>query len=184
MPGKYRPGHEFDEDDQRHDWEDYHGEKFARTYAVAERLDGWARDHGRDLSQLALAWPTAHPAVASSIVGIRTPDQARLNARAGDWTLTPSDLQEIDEIQGGLRLHFYHGPDREYYGFRDEGDPEYTGLGRGSVTLAPTATPSTRYLAVPGTFTSTPGPIRRAGSGWTPWTPRAEPRRPEWPASC
>ena len=127
LAGKYRPGHKFDEDDQRHDWEHYHGDSFARTCAVAERMDGWARDHGRDLSQLALAWPTAHPAVASSIVGIRTPEQARLNARAGDWTLTPSDLEEIDEIQGGLRLHFYHGPDREYYGFRDEGDPEYTG---------------------------------------------------------
>jgi aryl-alcohol dehydrogenase-like predicted oxidoreductase len=128
LAGKYRPGHEFDEDDQRHDWEDYHGEKFARTYAVAHGLDAWARDHGRDLAQLALAWPVAHPAVTSSIVGIRTPEQARLNARAGDWTLTPSDLEEIDEIQGGLRLHFYHGPDREYYGFRDEGDPEYAGL--------------------------------------------------------
>ena len=128
LAGKYRPGHEFDEDDQRHDWEDYHGEKFARTYAVAQGLDAWARDHGRDLAQLALAWPVAHPAVTSSIVGIRTPEQARMNARAGDWTLTPSDLEEIDEIQGGLRLHFYHGPDREYYGFRDEGDPEYAGL--------------------------------------------------------
>ena len=127
LAGKYRPGHEFDEDDQRHDWEYYHGEKFARTYAVAERLDSWARDHGRDLAQLALAWPVAHPAVASSIVGIRTPEQARMNARAGDWTLTTTDLEEIDEIQGELRLHFYHGPDKEYYGFRDPGDPEYAG---------------------------------------------------------
>lgn len=127
LAGKYRPGHRFDEDDQRHDWEDYQGEKFARTYKVGQRLDAWARDHGRDLAQLALAWPVAHPAVTSSIVGIRTPDQARMNARAGDWTLQPSDLEEIDEIQGGLRLHFYHGPEREYYGFRDKGDPEYAG---------------------------------------------------------
>lgn len=127
LAGKYRPGHRFDEDDQRHDWEHYHGKSFARTYAIAQRLDAWARDHGRDLAQLAVAWPTARPAVTSSIVGIRTPEQARMNARAGDWALTPSDLEEIDEIQEGLRLHFYHGPDREYYGFRDHGDPEYAG---------------------------------------------------------
>lgn len=127
LAGKYKPGHQFDEDDQRHDWEDYQGEKFARTYKVAQRLDAWARDHGRDLAQLAVAWPVAHTAVTSSIVGIRTPEQVRMNARAGDWMLTPGDLEEIDEIQGGLRLHYYHGPEREYYGFRDKGDPEYAG---------------------------------------------------------
>ena len=132
LAGKYRPGHRFDEDDQRHDWEEYQGGKFARTYAVARRLDAWARDHGRDLAQLAVAWPVAHPAVTSSIVGIRTPEQIRMNARAGSWTLTSSDLEEIDEIQGGLRLHYYHGPEREYYGFRDKGDPEYAGLAEGS----------------------------------------------------
>jgi aryl-alcohol dehydrogenase-like predicted oxidoreductase len=127
LAGKYRPGHTFDADDQRHDWEHYAGAGFETTYAVSERLGEWARDHGRDLVQLALAWPTAHPAVTSSIVGIRTPEQAQHAARAGDWVITEIHLKEIDEVQGDLRLKFYFGPEARYFGHRDDGDPEYQG---------------------------------------------------------
>ena len=123
LAGKYRPGHEFPKDDQRHHWGYYHGDDFERIFVVAERLKEWAIDQGHDLLQLALAWPLAHPAVTSSIVGIRTPEQAHRNAAAGDWELSPRDLEEIEEIQGDLRLHFYQGPDVDYHGHRDRGDP-------------------------------------------------------------
>lgn len=123
LAGKYRPGHEFDKDDQRHDWGYYHGDDFDRIFAVAEQLKEWAFDHDHDLFQLALAWPLAHPSMTSSIVGVRTPEQAQRNGAAGDWELTTKDLAEIEEIQGDLRLHYYHGPDKEYHGHRDEGDP-------------------------------------------------------------
>jgi aryl-alcohol dehydrogenase-like predicted oxidoreductase len=106
LGGRYRPGQEFPPDDERHYWPQFHGEAFERTFKVTERLKQWAADHGRDIVQLAIAWPLAHPAVTSSIAGARTPEQARHNALAGDWTLTPRDLEEIDQIQGDLRLHF------------------------------------------------------------------------------
>jgi diketogulonate reductase-like aldo/keto reductase len=61
--------------------------------------------------------------VTASIVGIRTPEQAQRNAAAGDWDLSPKDLEEIEEIQGDLRLHYYFGPDKNYHGHRDKGDP-------------------------------------------------------------
>jgi aryl-alcohol dehydrogenase-like predicted oxidoreductase len=127
LAGKYRPGHTFDADDQRHDWEHYSGPGFEATYAVSEKLGEWAQDHGRDLVQLALAWPTAQPAVTSSIVGIRTPEQAQHVARAADWEISETELKEIDEIQGDLRLKYYFGPEAQYYGHRDPGDPEYQG---------------------------------------------------------
>ena len=56
--------------------------------------------------QLAVAWPVANPAVTSSIVGAKTPEQVWHNAMAGDWALTEQDIKEIDEIQGDLRLIF------------------------------------------------------------------------------
>ena len=115
LGGRYRPGQEFPPDDERHYWAQFHGESFERTFKVTERLKQWAADHGRDIVQLGIAWPLAHPAVTSSIVGARTPQQARHNARAGDWALTPQDLAEINEIQGELRLHFIlptHSPAR------------------------------------------------------------------------
>ena len=127
LAAKYRPGHTFGADDQRHDWDHYSGPGFEATYTVSKKLDEWAQDHGRDLVQLALAWPTAHAAVTSSIVGIRTPEQAQHAARAGDWEISETELKEIDEIQGDLRLKFYFGPEAQYYGHRDQGDPEYQG---------------------------------------------------------
>ena len=127
LAAKYRPGHTFGADDQRHGWDHYSGPGFEATYTVSKKLDEWAQDHGRDLVQLALAWPTAHAAVTSSIVGIRTPEQAQHAARAGDWEISETELKEIDEIQGDLRLKFYFGPEAQYYGHRDQGDPEYQG---------------------------------------------------------
>ena len=106
LGGRYRPGQEFPPDDERHYWPQFHGELFERTFKVTERLKEWATDQGRDIVQLAIAWPLAHPAVTSSIAGARTTEQARHNAMAGDWLLSPGDLEEIDEIQGALRLDF------------------------------------------------------------------------------
>lgn len=106
LGGRYRPGQEFQPDDERHRWPQFQGESFERTFEVAERLKGWAVDQGRDIVQLAIAWPLANPAVTSSIVGCRTPEQARHNAKAADWRLTAAELQEIDDLQGDLRLSF------------------------------------------------------------------------------
>lgn len=104
LAGKYKPGHEFPPDDERHYWPHFKGELFERIYAVTEHLKDWARGKGRDIVQLAIAWPLSNPAVTSSIVGGRTPQQVAHDAQAADWILTDSDLKEIDEIQGDLRL--------------------------------------------------------------------------------
>ena len=104
LGGRYRPGHKFPEDDERHKWPFFQEDSFKHTFQVTERLKEWAGDHGRDIVQLAIAWPTAHPAVTSSIVGAKSPEQVRHNALAADWVLTPGELSEIDDIQGDLRL--------------------------------------------------------------------------------
>ena len=104
LASKYKPGHVFPPDDERRHWPHFQGELFERIYAVTENLKEWAQDHGRDIVQLAIAWPLANPAVTSSIVGGRTVEQVLHDAQAGDWVLTDDDLREIDEIQGDLRL--------------------------------------------------------------------------------
>ena len=105
LTGRYRPGHRFPADDQRGSTSNFSGEAFSRIFEVTERLKGWAADHGRDLVQLAIAWAIASPAVTSAIVGAKTPEQVRHNAKAADWRLSQKDLGEIDEIQGDLRLY-------------------------------------------------------------------------------
>ena len=104
LSGRYRPGHRFPPDDQRSKSRYFAGENFRSVFEVTQRLREWAEDHGRDLVQLAIAWSLAHPAITSAIVGAKTPEQVRHNAKAADWRLSQKDLVEIDEIQGGLRL--------------------------------------------------------------------------------
>ena len=106
LTGRYRPGHRFEPGDIRSEdrirvWQ---GENFERIYAVTERLREWATDHGRDIIQLAIAWTLANPAVTSSLVGARSPEQVYHNVKAADWRLTDAELAEIDQIQGDLRL--------------------------------------------------------------------------------
>ena len=109
LTGLYRPGDHFPVGDSY--WAAkffpgfFQGDQFTRTFGVTERLKGWASDHGRDLVQLAIAWTLAHPAVTSSIVGANTPEQVIHNAKAADWRLTESEMQEIEGLQGDLRLH-------------------------------------------------------------------------------
>ena len=103
LTGRYRPGHEFPPDDERHGRAGF----FTFLEEVVEVIDGlaaWADDHGRDLVQLAIAWVLAQPAVTSAIVGAKSPEQVRHNAMAADWSMSEADLKEIDEIQGELRV--------------------------------------------------------------------------------
>ncbi len=98
LTGKYKAGHEFPAGDERHRHKHFPSPVMNRAIAVAENLRGWASDHGRSLAELAIAWTLAHPAVTSSIVGAKTPEQARANAAAGDWALSKSDMSEIDAL--------------------------------------------------------------------------------------
>ncbi len=106
LTGRYKPGHRFPPDDIR--GEDrinvWSGENAERIFEVTERLKAWAEDHGRDIVQLAVAWTLAHPAVTSTIVGARNPEQLHHSAKAAGWKLTEEELRELDEVQGDLRL--------------------------------------------------------------------------------
>ena len=98
LTGKYRAGHKFPEGDERHNHQNYPAPVMNKAFGIAESLRAWASDHGRSLADLAIAWTLAHPSVTSSIVGAKTPEQARMNAAAGDWELSESDLSEIDAL--------------------------------------------------------------------------------------
>lgn len=110
LGGRYKPGHVFLENDERASWPAFHGESFERTYNVTERLNNWAKDHGRNLVQLAVAWPVANSAVYTSIVGARKVKDIEDLAKAGDWILSPQDLKDIDELQGEHRLFISDQP--------------------------------------------------------------------------
>ena len=69
-----------------------------KVFDRVEALDGYARDHGHTLLELAIAWLLARPTVASVIAGATKPEQATTNAGAAGWILTDTDLADIDAL--------------------------------------------------------------------------------------
>ena len=68
------------------------------NYTLVEKLTQWAAERGRTTTEAALAWLLAHPEVSSVISGVTRKDQLEINARAGDWELTPQEFEEIQAL--------------------------------------------------------------------------------------
>jgi aryl-alcohol dehydrogenase-like predicted oxidoreductase len=74
------------------------GPGFRRNLEVVAALRRFAADRGATISQLAVAWVLAHPAVQVAIVGARTPAHLDESAGAAELRLSKDDLAEIDRI--------------------------------------------------------------------------------------
>ena len=67
--------------------------------AVAERLRREvAEPRGVPLSQVALAWVLANPAVSTALVGARTPAEVDANDAGAELELTAAERATIDRI--------------------------------------------------------------------------------------
>jgi aryl-alcohol dehydrogenase-like predicted oxidoreductase len=79
----------------------FEGETFRRNLQTVRELERWAGERSHSVSQLAIAWTLAHPAVDVAIVGARRPTHIEDSVGAADVKLTEEDLAEIDEIMAG-----------------------------------------------------------------------------------
>lgn len=70
------------------------------NYDIVERLEAVAQERGHTITELAIAWLAARPAVSSVIAGATRPEQVDENARAADWVMTKEDL---DAVEAALR---------------------------------------------------------------------------------
>jgi aryl-alcohol dehydrogenase-like predicted oxidoreductase len=78
---------------------------------VVEQLVEVADQAGCTLAELALAFPLAHPAVTSVLLGPRTMEQLRGLLKGASVTLDDATLDRIDEIvPPGTNLYKEHGP--------------------------------------------------------------------------
>ncbi|MDA1257621.1 MAG: aldo/keto reductase [Chloroflexi bacterium] len=104
LTGKYRPGHQFPDDDERSNHFVFSEGRPDRAWQVVPSLRAWASDHGRDIVQLAIAWTLAHPSMASCIAGAKTPEQVLHNASAADWRISDSEMTELAKILAPVNL--------------------------------------------------------------------------------
>jgi aryl-alcohol dehydrogenase-like predicted oxidoreductase len=63
-----------------------------------ERLIAFAESRKHTLLELAISWLLRFQVVASVIAGATKPEQVHANAAAASWTLTPEDIEAVDEI--------------------------------------------------------------------------------------
>ena len=91
---------------------EFRGDDLARNLTVVERLERFARERGYTVSQLAIAWTLANPAVHVAIVGSRSQKHIAESLRATGITLTPDDLAGIDGILEGAVQMVGPSPER------------------------------------------------------------------------
>jgi aryl-alcohol dehydrogenase-like predicted oxidoreductase len=65
------------------------------NFDALEYLEGVAKNHGRPITDLAMAWLLAQPLVCSVIAGMTSPEQLESNVRAAEWRLSPEDLKGL-----------------------------------------------------------------------------------------
>jgi aryl-alcohol dehydrogenase-like predicted oxidoreductase len=89
---------DFGDDDWRSDAELFQGETLRGNLEVVRRLAEVAERRGCRLSQLAVAWTLAHPAVDVAIVGTRSHEHIEEALAAAAIELSDDELAEIDRI--------------------------------------------------------------------------------------
>lgn len=88
----------FSSDDWRATSPMFSGDGFRNNLAAVRALEKFAGERGVTVSQLAIAWTLANPAVHVAIVGARQADHVQDSVAAADLSLSRSDLVAIDRI--------------------------------------------------------------------------------------
>jgi aryl-alcohol dehydrogenase-like predicted oxidoreductase len=92
----------FAPDDWRSGAPFFKGEDYRRNLQVVRELERLASDElGASVSQLAIAWTLANPAVQVAIVGARHPQHISESVAAAELSLSQADLERIDRIMAG-----------------------------------------------------------------------------------
>jgi aryl-alcohol dehydrogenase-like predicted oxidoreductase len=88
----------FPDDDWRQGSDLFEGENLKRNLEAVRRLAELADQGGYKVSQLAIAWVLANPAVQVAIVGTRSADHIAEAVAAAEIELSGDDLAQIDAI--------------------------------------------------------------------------------------
>jgi methylglyoxal reductase len=105
LTGRVTMEREFPEGDGRRDEPLYHPENRARVLAALEDVRGIAEDHGISLANLSVAWVLHQPGITAALVGARTAEQAKENARAMTVQLHADEVARMTEIFAAVRIN-------------------------------------------------------------------------------
>ena len=99
LTGKYRPGEAAPPGSRGAEGSGIMAKtRNAKNEAILVKLEGFAGERGHTVLELAFGWLLAHRAVTSVIAGTMTEQQVESNAAAGDWKLTPEEVQQVNQL--------------------------------------------------------------------------------------
>lgn len=73
------------------------------NFEAVDRLAEIARDHGKKLSEFALAWVLSNPTITSVVCGATAVDQLQQNIRATETTISQAERDASDAVWNNLR---------------------------------------------------------------------------------
>jgi len=104
LTGKIRPGHFFNEGDNRGDSKYFQGGNLDRINAFLDELRPLAAAKGATLAQLVIRWTLQRPGITIALVGARDAKQAVQNAAAMQIRLSAEEVALIDAKLAALRI--------------------------------------------------------------------------------
>jgi aryl-alcohol dehydrogenase-like predicted oxidoreductase len=98
LTGKFEADSTFAEGDHRRDHDDFKGENFLRNLRIIDLLKEYAEKRECTITQLAISWVLANPAVTCAICGARRDMQVDEIAEALDYPLSEEEVEEVNAI--------------------------------------------------------------------------------------
>jgi aryl-alcohol dehydrogenase-like predicted oxidoreductase len=96
-------------EDPNRGMEAYDRRGMERTWAVIDAVQKVADERGVSMAEVALAWVTDRPGVASTILGARTVAQLEANLRAADLRLTVEETTALDAASDPRAVDYPYG---------------------------------------------------------------------------
>ncbi len=78
-----------------------------RVFRIVDALDGIAQETGKSVAQIAINWVLQRPSVSTVIIGARDEAQLKQNLAAAGWTLTESQVAQLDAASAIPRIYPY-----------------------------------------------------------------------------
>jgi methylglyoxal reductase len=98
LTGKVGTSRQFPVEDLRHDRPEFAPAMRIRVQQMLDEMLPIANSYNISLSQLVIAWTVSQRQITYALVGARSIEQARENAKAGAVVIHASDLQRVEEI--------------------------------------------------------------------------------------
>lgn len=89
-------------DDWRHKSAEFKEPQLHKNLQFVGKLRPIADKYNRTITQLAIAWVLAHPAMSSAIVGARRPEQVEEIVGGSGWAIEDNDLQLIENFSAEI----------------------------------------------------------------------------------